>query len=140
MVVRSDGSIWFSDPLYGISTDYEGGRQTSEQPPALYRLDPASGDIRVMASDFAGPNGLAFSPDEGRLYVAETGDQTPASTAQRTSALIPLSARSDRIHAVSPGAARVYGPRRTSDRASNHRYHRFPSVGPSAFLTDATDR
>lgn len=76
VVVKSDGTIWFSDPLYGIQTDYEGGRQLSEQPPALYRLDPASGEARVMASDFDGPNGLAFSPDERRLYVAETGDQS----------------------------------------------------------------
>ncbi|HEY5048477.1 MAG TPA: SMP-30/gluconolactonase/LRE family protein [Rhizomicrobium sp.] len=74
--VKSDGSIWFTDPLYGIQTDYEGGRQTSEQPPALYRFDPASGVITVAAGDFDGPNGLAFSPDESRLYVAETGDQT----------------------------------------------------------------
>jgi len=75
VVVKSDGSVWFSDPLYGISNDFEGERQPSEQAPALYRLDPATGDVRVMASDFAGPNGLAFSPDESRLYVAETGDQ-----------------------------------------------------------------
>ena len=73
VVVKSDGTIWFSDPLYGIANDYEGGRQASEQPAALYRFDPASGAIRVAASDFAGPNGLAFSPDERRLYVAETG-------------------------------------------------------------------
>jgi gluconolactonase len=76
VVVRSDGSIWFTDPLYGISTDYEGGRQTSEQPPALYRFDPAGGVISVAAGDFDGPNGLVFSPDERRLYVSETGDQT----------------------------------------------------------------
>jgi gluconolactonase len=76
VAVKSDGTIWFTDPLYGISNDYEGGRQESEQPPALYRLDPASGDIHIAAADFDGPNGLAFSPDESRLYVAETGDQT----------------------------------------------------------------
>ena len=76
VVVKSDGSIWFTDPLYGISNDYEGGRQASEQPPAVYRFDPDSGDIRIVADDFDGPNGLAFSPDESRLYVAETGDQT----------------------------------------------------------------
>ena len=76
VVVKSDGTVWFTDPLYGISNDFEGERQISEQPPALYRFDPATGDIRVMASDFAGPNGLAFSPDEARLYVSETGDQT----------------------------------------------------------------
>ena len=76
VVVKSDGAIWFTDPLYGISNDYEGRRQVSEQPPALYRFDPLSGEIRAMALDFAGPNGLAFSPDEKRLYVSETGDQT----------------------------------------------------------------
>jgi len=76
VIVKSDGSIWFTDPLYGIQTDYEGGRQTSEQPPALYRFDPVNGEMRIAASDFDGPNGLAFSPDESRLYVAETGDQT----------------------------------------------------------------
>lgn len=76
VVVKSDGSIWFSDPLYGISNDYEGGRQLSEQPPSLYRFDPETGTIAVAADDFEGPNGLAFSPDETKLYVAETGDQT----------------------------------------------------------------
>jgi gluconolactonase len=81
-VVKSDGSIWFTDPLYGISTDYEGGRQVSEQPPAVYRFDPVSGDIRIVANDFDGPNGLAFSPDESRLYIAETGDQTQQSPRQ----------------------------------------------------------
>ena len=76
VVVKSDGTIWFTDPVYGISNDYEGGQQVSEQPPAVYRFDPASGDIRIAAADFGGPNGLAFSPDEKRLYIAETGDQT----------------------------------------------------------------
>jgi gluconolactonase len=76
VAVRSDGSIWFTDPLYGIQTDYEGGRQVSEQPPALYCFTPETGQIRVAAGDFDGPNGLAFSPDENRLYVSETGDQT----------------------------------------------------------------
>jgi gluconolactonase len=75
VVVKSDGSIWFTDPLYGLLTDYEGGRQASEQPPALYRFDPVNREIAIMASDFDGPNGLAFSPDERQLYVAETGDQ-----------------------------------------------------------------
>lgn len=73
VVVKSDGSIWFSDPLYGLLNDYEGGRQRSEQGPALYRLNPGSGEVSVMASDFDGPNGLAFSPDERLLYVAESG-------------------------------------------------------------------
>ncbi len=75
VVVKSDGTIWFSDPLYGISNDYEGGRQVSEQPPAVYRFDPQNSDIRVVASDFDGPNGIAFSPDERQLYISETGNQ-----------------------------------------------------------------
>lgn len=73
VVVKRDGSIWFSDPLYGLLNDYEGGRQQSEQPPALYRLDPDDGCPQAVAADFDGPNGLAFSPDEQWLYVAESG-------------------------------------------------------------------
>ncbi len=76
VVAKSDGSLWFTDPLYGIQSDYEGGRQPSEQRPALYRYAPDTGRLDVMASDFEGPNGLAFSPDESKLYVVETGDQT----------------------------------------------------------------
>jgi gluconolactonase len=73
VVVKSDGTIWFTDPCYGIETDYEGGRQQSEQPAALYCFDPTTEKIRIAADDFDGPNGLAFSPDERRLYVSETG-------------------------------------------------------------------
>jgi gluconolactonase len=76
VTVKSDGTIWFTDPLYGIQNDYEGGIQSSEQRPALYRFDPHTREIRIAADDFDGPNGLAFSPDEQRLYVSETGDQT----------------------------------------------------------------
>lgn len=75
IVCKSDGSIWFSDPPYGINTDYEGGKQVSELPPTLYRLDPITGELSIAADDFEGPNGLAFSPDERLLYVAETGRQ-----------------------------------------------------------------
>lgn len=75
VVVHSDGAIWFTDPLYGGNTDYEGGRHAPELPPCVYRLDPATGDLAVVADDFAGPNGLCFSPDERLLYVAETGPQ-----------------------------------------------------------------
>jgi gluconolactonase len=75
IVCKSDGSIWFSDPPYGINTDYEGGKQVQELPATLYRLDPRTGELTVAADDFEGPNGLAFSPDESLLYVAETGRQ-----------------------------------------------------------------
>lgn len=78
VVCKSDGTIWFSDPHYGINTDYEGGKQEPELPPTLYRLDPSDGSLTVAADDFAGPNGLCFSPDESLLYVAETGPQFAA--------------------------------------------------------------
>jgi len=73
IVVKSDGSIWFSDPTFGITRDYEGGKQESELPPNLYRFDPRDGSLTVVADDFKGPNGLCFSPDERLLYVAESG-------------------------------------------------------------------
>jgi gluconolactonase len=73
VVVHSDGGIWFTDPTYGGDTDYEGGKHAADLPPSVYRLDPATGDLRVVAADFAGPNGLCFSPDERLLYIAETG-------------------------------------------------------------------
>jgi gluconolactonase len=75
VVVKSDGSIWFSDPPYGIQTDYEGGRRRSQLPANLYRYDPGDQSLEVVAGDITGPNGLCFSPDEARLYVTDTGLQ-----------------------------------------------------------------
>lgn len=72
VVTKSDGSIWFTDPHYGILTDYEGHKSAQELPCHVYRVD-AAGTITVVASDFYCPNGLAFSPDETRLYIADTG-------------------------------------------------------------------
>jgi gluconolactonase len=72
VVVASDGAIWFTDPHYGIGTDYEGYRSEQELPCHVYRVDPA-GTIEAVITDMACPNGLAFSPDEARLYVADTG-------------------------------------------------------------------
>jgi gluconolactonase len=72
VVVKSDGSIWFTDPHYGILTDYEGHKSAQELPCQVYRADVA-GHISVVADDFQCPNGLAFSPDETRLYIADTG-------------------------------------------------------------------
>ncbi|ACP23669.1 gluconolactonase protein (plasmid) [Sinorhizobium fredii NGR234] len=72
VVVTSDGSIWFTDPHYGIMTDYEGFRAEQELPCQVYRVRP-SGSIEAVLTDFNCPNGLAFSPDESRLYVADTG-------------------------------------------------------------------
>lgn len=74
VVVKSDGSIWFTDPTYGILSDYEGYKSAPEQPVhGVYRIDGETGDIRLMIGDFVQPNGLAFSPDESRLYVADSG-------------------------------------------------------------------
>jgi len=73
VVERSDGSIWFTDPSYGIDSDYEGYRAESEIGAChVYRVDPASGEVRIVADDFERPNGLAFSMDESRLYIADT--------------------------------------------------------------------
>jgi gluconolactonase len=74
VVVSSDGAVWFSDPAYGIESDYEGHTAESEIGAChVYRVDPASGECRIAADDFERPNGLAFSPDETRLYVSDTG-------------------------------------------------------------------
>jgi gluconolactonase len=74
VVVKSDGSIWFTDPAYGIDSDYEGHKSDSEIGAChVYCVDPQSGEIRVVADDFVRPNGIAFSPDERRLYIVDTG-------------------------------------------------------------------
>lgn len=74
VVVKSDGSIWFTDPAYGIDSDYEGHKADSEVGAChVYRIDPQTGDVGIVADDFVRPNGIAFSPDETRLYVADTG-------------------------------------------------------------------
>jgi gluconolactonase len=74
VVVRSDGSVWFTDPSYGIDHDYEGLRQERELDGChVYRIDPDTAEVSRVAEDFARPNGLAFSPDESRLYIADTG-------------------------------------------------------------------
>lgn len=74
VVVKSDGSIWFTDPAYGIETDYEGDKADSEIGAChVYRLDPDSGAVEAVVTDMVRPNGLAFSPDESKLYIGDTG-------------------------------------------------------------------
>ena len=74
VIVASDGAIWFTDPTYGIDSDYEGRRAESEIGRSrLYRVDPSDASVRVVGDDFIQPNGLAFSPDERRIYVSDTG-------------------------------------------------------------------
>jgi gluconolactonase len=74
VVVKSDGSVWFTDPAYGIDWDYEGERAESEIGACnVYRIDPQSGACEIVCDDCVRPNGLAFSPDESKLYIADTG-------------------------------------------------------------------
>jgi gluconolactonase len=74
VIVKSDGSIWFTDPDYGIIADYEGSIGHAEQDGChVYRIDSTSGELSRVADDFHHPNGLAFSPDERTLYVADSG-------------------------------------------------------------------
>lgn len=75
VVVRSDGSIWFTDPVFGILNDYEGRKTPPELPTNVYRLDPASGQMAVAAGDIQNPNGLCFSPDESLLYIVDNGSR-----------------------------------------------------------------
>ena len=73
VVVKSDGSVWFTDPSYGIDSDYEGDRGESEIGACnVYRVDPVDGSCRIVADDFVRPNGLAFSADERRLFISDT--------------------------------------------------------------------
>ncbi|MEU3768157.1 SMP-30/gluconolactonase/LRE family protein [Amycolatopsis keratiniphila] len=73
VVESSDGAIWFTDPSYGIDSDYEGHQAESEIGAChVYRVDPVDGSVRIVADDFSRPNGLAFSLDESLLYIADT--------------------------------------------------------------------
>lgn len=73
VIVKSDGSIWFTDPHYGIMTNYEGHKSPQELPCQVYRVQPETGQIDAIITDMNCPNGLAFSLDEAKLYVADTG-------------------------------------------------------------------
>ena len=74
VVVKSDDSIWFTDPTYGIDSDYEGDAAAQEIGASnVYRIDPATGEVSAVATDFVKPNGLAFSNNEKQLYIVDTG-------------------------------------------------------------------
>jgi len=80
VVVKSDGTIWFSDPTYGIISDYVGDKAAQEiESCNVYRFDPRDRSLRVVIDDFSMPNGLAFSPDESILYIADSGFLTDES-------------------------------------------------------------
>ncbi len=72
VVVKSDGSVWFTDPPFGILGYYEGHKAEPELPQGVYRIDGESGEVSLVTTDILGPNGLCFSPDERFLYVVES--------------------------------------------------------------------
>jgi gluconolactonase len=81
------GSIWFTDPIYGIGGNYEGIKEQPEQEKHnVFRVDPKSGDIKVVVDDFVEPNGITFSPDEKKLYVIDTARSSAAPALACTSA------------------------------------------------------
>lgn len=107
VVVTSDGAIWFTDPHYGIFSHYEGHKADQELPCNVYRLDPATGVLEAVLTDFACPNGLCFSPDESLLYVADTGrvfEDDPQHI--RVFEMVNGRPRGGRVfHTISPGCA-----------------------------------
>jgi len=107
VIVAADGAIWFTDPHYGGSTDYEGGKHEMDLPPALYRLTP-QGELNLASDAFDGPNGLCFSPDERLLYVAESGRQFAEHPRRhiRVFDVADGALRNGRVfHSISPGFA-----------------------------------
>lgn len=109
VVVKSDGSIWFSDPHYGIMTNYEGYAAEQELSCHVYRVHPSSGKIDLMLSDFEGPNGLAFNADESRLFVADTGKMFDENAERHIRAFDVAGDGSlsggDVFHTISPGCS-----------------------------------
>jgi gluconolactonase len=74
LAVHSDGAIWFTDPGYGIMSNYEGHKASFEVPTNVYRLDPNTREATVVAGDLVKPNGICFSPDEKKVYIVDTGE------------------------------------------------------------------
>jgi gluconolactonase len=73
VVVAADGAVWFTDPGYGIDTDYEGDRAEALLPTRVYRIDPVDGTVEAVVEGLQRPNGLCFSPGEALLYVVDSG-------------------------------------------------------------------
>jgi len=108
VVVKSDDSIWFTDPHYGIMSNYEGYQSEQLLPCYVYRIDPVSGAIAAVATDFACPNGLAFSSDEKRLFISDTGAMQDADADRH---IRVFNVDDDKLsggeifHRISPGAS-----------------------------------
>lgn len=97
VVVKSDGTLWFSDPTYGIDTDYEGDASPSDLGAShVYRFDPRTGTTTAVTEDFVQPNGLCFSPDETRMYIADTGS-SHVEDGPRHIRVFPVSGTGDRL-------------------------------------------
>src|ERR1035441_427058 len=96
VVVASDGFIWFSDPGYGIMSNYEGHKAAFELPAVVYRLDPKTRIATVVVSDLDKPNGLCFSPDERLLYVVDSGTPKHPNSHPRDVDLAPPAPRASR--------------------------------------------
>jgi gluconolactonase len=77
IVVHPDGGIWFTDPGYGTMMNYEGNKGELQIKEAIYRIDPRTLKMDIVSDDGAKPNGLCFSPDYKKLYVADTGGEPP---------------------------------------------------------------
>ncbi len=110
LTVHSDGAIWFTDPGYGLDHWYEGERGEMELPTRTYRLDPVTGAATVVDEALARPNGLAFSPDFSRLYIADTGASQTATTRARSMSTTSLTGRSfpnGRVFSTSAAARRA---------------------------------
>jgi len=73
LAVHSDGGVWFTDPGYGTLNNYEGHKAAQELPANVYRIDPKTKELTVVAGDMEKPNGICFSPDEKKLYIVDTG-------------------------------------------------------------------
>ena len=107
VVVASDGAVWFTDPHYGIFSNYEGHKAPQELPCNVYRIDPVTGAPEAVLTDFNCPNGLCFSPDESLLYVADTGRVFEGDPQHiRVFQMVDGRPRGGRIfHAIAPGCA-----------------------------------
>ena len=107
VVVHPDGSIWFTDPPYGIRGNYEGIAGESELPFSVYRVDPSTGNIARATDEIDAPNGLCFSPDYRRLYVADTGSGREIKTWEVDGELLTNGRR--HVQLAIPGTATVTG-------------------------------